>query len=150
MLFHQLLPSISMFETLRLLVLQNKRELVVWKQNIYPENLVAVREAIEQRIMSLCPSAFRLPDHSIWWMLHKDLGFDMYKIQFTLALKEQDHGNRVQFCQILLQLMNDYQNLVNNSLMRDEAQFYFTGHVNKQRSILPHFAAIDEWLPKSC
>lgn len=100
-----------------------------------PENIAIVREAIERsprRSARRHSVALGLSDRSVRRILHKDLHFHAYKIQIVHALQEQDHGNRLQFCETLLQLINGNQNLVNNLLMSDEAHFHLSGYVNKQ------------------
>jgi len=100
-----------------------------------PENIAVVREAIERspycsaRRHSL---SLGLSEASVRWILHKDLHFCPYKIQFTHALHERDYVNRVNFCQTFLLLINQNQELVNNLLMGDEAHFHLFGFVNKQ------------------
>ena len=73
-----------------------------------------MREAIERsphrsarrHSVSLGPS-----EASVRRILHKDLHFCPYKIQATRALHERGYGNRVNFCQTSLQLINQNQEL---------------------------------------
>jgi len=100
-----------------------------------PENIVAVREATEgsPHRSACCHSvSLRLSEASVQQILHKDLHSYPYKIQVTHALHERDYVNRVNFCQTFLQLINQNQELVNNLLMSDEANFHLSGSVNKQ------------------
>jgi len=78
------------------------------------------------------PVSLGLSEASVQWILHKVLHFYPYKIQVTHALHKHDYGNRVNFCQTFLQLINQNQELVNNLLTSDEAHFHLSGFVNKQ------------------
>jgi hypothetical protein len=94
-----------------------------------------VREAIEinPHRSARCHSvSCALSEASIRWILHKELHFYPQKIQVTHALHECDYVNRDNFCQTLLQLINQNQELVNNLLMSNEAHFNLSGFVNKQ------------------
>jgi hypothetical protein len=100
-----------------------------------PENIAVVREIIERsphcsahrHSVSLRPS-----EASVRQILHKDLHFYPYKIQITHVLCERDYVNRVNFCQMFLQSINQNQELVNNLLMSDESHFHLCRFVNKQ------------------
>jgi hypothetical protein len=99
-----------------------------------PENIAVVRKNIERsphRSMRRHTLSLGLSEASVRRILHKDLHFCHYQIQVTHALYERDYVNRVNFCQTFLQLINQNQELVNNSLMSDEAQFHLSGFVNK-------------------
>ena len=65
-------------------------------------------------------------------ILHNDLHYHPYKIQIVQALNTHDYGARVRFCQEMLDLINEDEDLVNNIWVSDEAHFHVSGFVNKQ------------------
>ena len=96
---------------------------------------MVVREAIERsphRSVRHHSVSLGLSEASVRQISHKDNHFFPYKIQVTHALHECDYVNRVNFFQTFLQLINQNQEPVNNSLMSDEAHFHLSGFVNKQ------------------
>jgi hypothetical protein len=67
-----------------------------------PRNIAIAREAIERsphRSVRRHSVSLGLSEASVQQILHKDLHFNPYKIQFTHALHERDYVNRVNFCQ---------------------------------------------------
>jgi hypothetical protein len=100
-----------------------------------PKNIAVVRETIERsphRSARRNSVSLGLSETSVRRILLKDLPFCPYKIQVTRDLHERDYVNRVNFCQIFLQLINQNQELVNNLLLSDDANFHLSGFVNKQ------------------
>ena len=69
---------------------------------------------------------------SVRRILHNDLHYHPYKIQIVQALNTRDYGARVRFCQEMLDLIGEDEDLVNNIWMSDEAHFHVSGFVNKQ------------------
>ena len=51
------------------------------------------------------------------------LHYHQYKIQIVQALNTRDYGARVRFCQEMLDLIGEDEDLVNNMWMSDEAHF---------------------------
>ena len=47
-------------------------------------------------------------------ILHNDLHYHPYKIQIVQALNTRDYGARVRFCQEMLDLIGEDEDLVNN------------------------------------
>lgn len=100
-----------------------------------PENVNRVREALTR---SPRKSAKRhsielgLSDRTTRRILKNDLHFHPFKIQVVQALKPQHYISRVQFCQQLLNLIDQDGQLVHNLWMSDEAHFHLSGYVNKQ------------------
>jgi len=99
-----------------------------------PENIAVVRQAIERSPHRSAPRhsvSLGLSEASVRQILHKDLHSYPYKIEVTYTLHERDYVNRINFCQTLLHLINQNQELVSNLLMSDEAHFHLAGFVNK-------------------
>jgi len=100
-----------------------------------PEDIERVREAFER---SPCRSAVRhattlgITPRSVRRILHNDLHYHPYKIQIVQALNTCDYGARVGFCQEMLDLISEDEDLVKNIWMSDEAHFHVSGFVNKQ------------------
>ena len=72
------------------------------------QNTAVVREATERsprRSARRHSVSLGLYEARVRWILHKDLHFYTYKIQVTHALHEHGYVNRVNFCQIFLQLI---------------------------------------------
>jgi len=65
-------------------------------------------------------------------ILHDDLHYHPHKIQIVQALNTRDYGARVCFCEEMLDLIGEGEDLVNNIWMSDEARFHVSGFVNKQ------------------
>ena len=65
-------------------------------------------------------------------VLHNDLHYRPYKIQIVQALNTCDYGARVLFCQEMLDLIGEDEDLVNNIWVSVEAHFHVSGFVNKQ------------------
>jgi hypothetical protein len=65
-------------------------------------------------------------------ILQKILHYHPYKIQIVQALNTRNYGARVRFCQEMLDLIGEDEDLVNNIWMSDEAHFHLSGVVNKQ------------------
>jgi hypothetical protein len=94
-----------------------------------------VREAILRslhRSARLQALAFHFKESSARRILRNDLHHHPYKTQVVQALSEQDKVNRLQFCIEFLDLVNNNRDIVNASLMSDEAHFHLSGYVNKQ------------------
>jgi hypothetical protein len=91
------------------------------------ENVARMKGSASRRVVSLGST-----DRSVRRILHRALHYNPYKIQTAQVLKDVDHANRLAFCQKLLNIINENQDLVLNLLMRDEAYFHLSGFVNKQ------------------
>lgn len=99
-----------------------------------PTNVAAVREAMERnpRRSALHLSLeLNVSDRSIRRILH-DCKFHPYKIQVVQQLQENDLAARMQFCQEMLNRMENDENFIHNLFMSDEAHFHLSGYVNKQ------------------
>jgi len=69
---------------------------------------------------------------SVRKILHNDLHYHLYKIQIVQALNTRDYGARVRFCQEMLDLISEDEDLVKNIWMSDKTHFHVSGFVNKQ------------------
>jgi len=114
---------------------QHLRKEVAVKKLLTPENIERVREAFER-----CPrrsdvrhaTTLGIIPRSVRRTLHNDLHYHSYKIQIVLALNTRGYGARVHFCQEMLNLIGEDEDIVNNIWMSDEAHFHLSGFVNKQ------------------
>jgi hypothetical protein len=77
-------------------------------------------------------AALNLNRTTVSRILHSDLKFHPYKIQVVQELKPSDYVARQQFCEKIIEKINDDPNFVNNFFMSDEAHFHICGYVNKQ------------------
>jgi len=100
-----------------------------------PENIGRVREAFDRsprRSAVRHATTLGITPRSVRRILHNDLHYHPYKIQIVQALNTRDYGARVRFCQEMLDLIGEDEDLVNNMWMSDEAHFHVSGFVNKQ------------------
>jgi len=100
-----------------------------------PENIESVRESFERsphRSAVRHATTLGITPRSVQRILHNDLHYHPYKIQIVQALNTRDYGTRVRFCQETLDLIGEYEDLVNNIWMSNEAHFHLSGFVNKQ------------------
>ena len=63
-------------------------------------------------------------------ILHKDLAFQPYKIMTVQRLNRQDYQQRLLFCQTVLDMFEENEDLT--LIMSDEDHFRLNGTVNKQ------------------
>jgi len=89
------------------------------------------RRLREVRTDLLCDTQTTLgiTPRSVQRILHNDLYYHPYKIQ---ALNTRDYGARVSFCQEMLDLIGEDEDLVNDIWVSDEAHFHVSGFINKQ------------------
>ena len=76
-----------------------------------PENVEAVRNAVEQRPRLSAvrhAQALRLSDTTVRRILHQDLNFHPYKLMHGQELNQQDFGKRTTFAETMLQVFNPY------------------------------------------
>jgi len=100
-----------------------------------PENIGRVREAFDRsprRSAVRHATTLGITPRSVRRILHNDLHYHPYKIQIFQALNTRDYGARVRFCQEMLDLIGEYEDLVNNMWMSDEAHFHVSGFANKK------------------
>lgn len=57
-----------------------------------------------------------------------------YKCHFTQELLEDDPDRRMEFCQTMMEIINDNPDFLNNILFSDEATFCLNGEVNRHNS----------------
>jgi len=74
--------------------------------------------------------ALRLPDTTVWRILHQDLNFHPYKLMLVQELNQQDFGRRTTFAETMMQMFEEDPKLV--ILTSDEVHFPLNGSVNKQ------------------
>lgn len=60
--------------------------------------------------------------------LHK---FHPYKLQIHQELGEDDYDRRVEFCEVMTNMINNNRNLIKNICFSDECTFFLHGFVNK-------------------
>jgi hypothetical protein len=73
-----------------------------------------------------------MSSRSLGRILHEGLRFHLYKIHVTHDLKEQDEASRVNFCRQFLDIVNNYEGVLDILIMSDEAHFHLSGYVNNQ------------------
>ncbi|XP_053946986.1 uncharacterized protein LOC128855816 isoform X2 [Anastrepha ludens] len=96
------------------------------------ETIAAVAAAI-QRVSTRTLSAQRgVSRQSLQTIMHKDLDLFPYKIQMVNKLNAADLPIRLEFCQKILQMVEEDQNMLNCLFMSDEVHFDLNGNVNKQ------------------
>lgn len=96
-----------------------------------PENVERVRHAVlrsPRRSAVKQASALGISDRSVRRILHMDLHFHPYKIVTVQELSERDKRTRSVCCNELLTTVNDQ--VLNQLLMTDEANFHVCGYVN--------------------
>ncbi|KAJ4437439.1 hypothetical protein ANN_17583 [Periplaneta americana] len=96
-----------------------------------PENVERVRHAVlrsPRRSAVKQASAVGISDRSVRRILHMDLHFHPYKIVTVQELSERDKRTRSVCCNELLTTVNDQ--VLNQLLMTDEANFHVCGYVN--------------------
>jgi tRNA G37 N-methylase Trm5 len=99
------------------------------------DNVEQVRDVMLQNLRRSAQwqaLAFRLNKRSGHQILHKDLHYRPYKTQVAQELSERDKVNRLQFCNVFLDVVRNNSNIVNTLLMSVEARFNVSGYVNKQ------------------
>ena len=98
-----------------------------------PENVERVRHAIRRsprRSALKHASALQISDRSVRRILHLELDFHPYKLVVVQTLSAQDKRIRMHCCHGLVNIVNDQ--VLNNLLMTDEANFHLCGYVNTQ------------------
>jgi hypothetical protein len=96
-----------------------------WTQRT-PESIEAVRASIgrsPQRSARKHAAALNLNRTTVCRILHRDSKFHPYKIQVVQELKPPDYVARQQFCEKMIEKINDDPNFVNNFFMSDEFHF---------------------------
>jgi hypothetical protein len=68
-------------------------------------------------------SRFMMSVRSTWWVLHSDLNFYPYKIQFAPQLSDYDDKVHLQFCHQFPELISDNPDMPDNILICDDAHF---------------------------
>jgi len=119
--------------TLRWVDQHLKKEVAV-KKLWTPENIERVREAFERSPRWSAvqhATTLGITPRSVQRILH-DLHYHLYKIQIVQAVNTHKYGALVRFCQEMLDLIGEDEDLVNNIWMSDEAHFLVSGFVNKQ------------------
>ena len=82
-----------------------------------PENIRRVREAFDRsprRSAVRHATTLGITPRSVQRILHNDLHYHPYKIQIVQTLNTRDYGARVRFCQEMLDLIGEDEDLVNN------------------------------------
>lgn len=100
-----------------------------------PENIESVRAAVirsPHRSVRRHAVSLQLHSSSVRRILVEDLQYHPYKLQIVQELKPNDHLMRRQFCERILEKINEDDEFVNNLWMSDEAHFHLNGFVNKQ------------------
>ncbi|KAJ4434071.1 hypothetical protein ANN_16390 [Periplaneta americana] len=96
-----------------------------------PDNVERVHHAVlgsPRRSAEKQASALGISDRSVRIILHMDLHFHPYKIVIVQELRERDKRTHSVYCNELLTTMNDQ--VLNQLLMTDEANFHVCGYVN--------------------
>ena len=99
------------------------------------ETIAAVAAAIHNnpRVSTRSLSAeMGVSRRSLQTIIHKDLHLFPYKIQLVNKLNPADLPIRLEFCQKMLQMVDEDENMLNCLFMSDEAHFDLNGNVNKQ------------------
>lgn len=100
-----------------------------------PDNIQAVREAVirsPHRSIRRHSASLQVHSSSVRRILVQDLKCHPYKLQIVQELKPNDHVMRQQFCECMLQKINEDEEFTNKLWMSDEAHFHLSGFVNKQ------------------
>ena len=85
---------------------------------------------LERRLREVRADAVRhaatlgITPRSVRRIFHNDLLYHPYKIQIVQALNTRDYGDRVRFCQEMLDLIGEDEDLVNNIWISGEAHFH--------------------------
>ena len=77
---------------------------------------------------------------TVWRVLKKRLHFKPYKLQLVQALNDNDYQRRMEFCNEMLQMMEDNENFSSLLIFSDEATFHLNGKINKHN--------VRIWVPK--
>lgn len=99
-----------------------------------PENVEAVQTAMTRsphRSVRKVAAAVGVSRRSVQRILH-ELKFHPYKLQLVQELKPNDHLVRRQFCETVMNKINENADFIENLWMSDEAHFHLNGYVNKQ------------------
>lgn len=99
------------------------------------ETIAAVAAAIQHnpRVSTRSLSAqMGISRQSLQSIMHKDLDLFPYKIQMANKLNAADLPIRLEFCQKMLQMVEEDGNMLNCLFMSDEAHFDLNGNINKQ------------------
>ena len=100
-----------------------------------PQNVQALQDAVTRsphRSIRRLSASLQLHSSSVRRMLVRDLHHHPYKLQIVHELKPNNAVVRLQFCNVMLQKINDDEELVHKLWMSDEAHFHLSGFVNKQ------------------
>uniref|UniRef100_A0A8C5MM42 DUF4817 domain-containing protein n=1 Tax=Leptobrachium leishanense TaxID=445787 RepID=A0A8C5MM42_9ANUR len=92
-----------------------------------PANIDRVRVAVERsprRSARRQSAALGMANTSVRRILRLDLHHHPYKIQVVQAMNENDFAARRRFCQTLLDMFDENEDLVHNLWMSDEAHFH--------------------------
>lgn len=66
----------------------------------------------------------------------KNAKYHPYKINLVQELVADDFDRRVEFCEIMMQEIDEHPDLINKIVFSDEATFVLDGTINRQQSIL--------------
>ena len=84
--------------------------------------------------------ALGISQPTVWRVLKKRLHFKPYKLQLVQALNDNDYQRRMEFCNEMLQMMEDNENFSSLLIFSDEATFHLNGKINKHN--------VRIWVPK--
>lgn len=73
----------------------------------------------------------QIPQPTIWRVLRKRLKFKPYKIRLVQALSDEDKRCRAEFCEWMLEKMDEDDNFISRLFFSDEATFHLSGTVNR-------------------
>lgn len=71
-----------------------------------------------------------IPQPTVWKVLRKRLLYKPYRLQLVQALKPNDKVKRIEFCDVMLQMMED-DGFLQRIVYSDEATFHLSGKVNR-------------------
>ena len=75
--------------------------------------------------------ALGISQPTVWRVLKRRLQLKPYRLQLVQALKNNDYLRRMEFCNQMMQMMEDNENFSSLVIFSDEATFHLNGKVNR-------------------
>ena len=71
-----------------------------------------------------------IPQPTVWRVLRRRLNFKPYKLRLVQALSDDDKRYREQFCEWIMEMVEEDESFLSSVIFSDEATFHLSGHVN--------------------
>ena len=72
-----------------------------------------------------------IPQPTVWRVLRKRLNFKPYKMILVQALSDDDKRYRAQFCEWMMEMVEEDEAFISRLIFSDETTFHLSGNVNR-------------------